>query len=152
MAANISFGKEFPEERIEAAARHAHADEFICRMPEGYQSVLLEAGQNLSGGQQQRLAIARAFVKGAPILVLDEATSSLDAVSEEYIKESISKLHGQVTQVLIAHRLSTIEHADKILYLEHGVKIAEGTKDELLQTCPAFRIMWDTLYRQAAVS
>ncbi len=152
VAANISFGKEFPEERIEAAARHAHADEFICRMPEGYQSVLLEAGQNLSGGQQQRLAIARAFVKGAPILVLDEATSSLDAVSEEYIKESISKLHGQVTQVLIAHRLSTIEHADKILYLEHGVKIAEGTKDELLQTCPAFRIMWDTLYRQAAVS
>lgn len=152
ITANISYGREFPQEIIEAAAKNAHADEFICRMPEGYQSLLLEAGQNLSGGQQQRLAIARAFVKNAPILVLDEATSSLDAVSEEFIKESIAKLHGKVTQILIAHRLSTIEHADKIIYLEHGVKIAEGSKQELLETCPQFRLMWETLYRQTTMS
>ena len=96
--------------------------------------MLAEAGQNLSGGQQQRLAIARALVKNAPILILDEATSSLDAISENKIKEAIANLHGEVTQIIIAHRLGTIEHADQIIYLERGEKIAEGTKEELLHS------------------
>ena len=109
--------------------------------------MLTDAGQNLSGGQQQRLAIARALIKNAPILVLDEATSSLDAVSENRIKSAIQDLHGEVTQILIAHRLGTIEHADKIIYLEKGEKIAEGSKTELLKNCEEFREMWEALYR-----
>lgn len=147
IAANISYGRNFSREKIETAAKRAHADEFISRMPEKYDSMLAEAGQNLSGGQQQRLAIARALVKEAPILVLDEATSSLDALSEVRIKNAIADLHGEVTQILIAHRLTTIEHADRILYLERGVKIAEGTKQELLETCEPFRLMWEAHYR-----
>ena len=146
IAANISYGCDFSREKIETAAKRAYADEFICRMPLRYDSLLAEAGQNLSGGQQQRLAIARALVKEAPILILDEATSSLDALSEVHIKNAIAHLHGQVTQILIAHRLSTIEHADRILFLERGVKIAEGSKRELLETCEPFRLMWEALY------
>lgn len=147
VAANIAFGKPFSKEKIESAAIRAHADEFISRMPKKYDSMLAEAGQNLSGGQQQRLAIARALVKEAPILILDEATSALDSISELRIKNAITSLHGEVTQILIAHRLSTIEHADKIIYLEKGKKIAEGSRDELLQTCEPFRQMWEALYR-----
>jgi ABC-type multidrug transport system fused ATPase/permease subunit len=112
--------------------------------------MLAETGKNLSGGQQQRLAIARALVKNAPILILDEATSALDALSENRIKAAIKDLHGQVTQIIIAHRLATIEHADRIIYLEKGEKIAEGTRDELLSTCTPFRQMWEALYRTNA--
>lgn len=151
IAANISYGRPFSREKIENAAKRAYADEFICRLPEQYDFMLAETGQNLSGGQQQRLAIARALAKEAPILILDEATSSLDALSELRIKNAISDLHGEVTQILIAHRLSTIEHADRILYLERGVKIAEGSKQELLETCEPFRRMWEALYHTEKV-
>jgi len=147
VAANIAYGKQFSREAIENAARRAHAEEFILRLPQTYDTMLAEGGQNLSGGQQQRLAIARALVKDAPILILDEATSALDAISELHIKTAIAHLHGEVTQILIAHRLSTIEHADKIIYLEKGSKIAEGSKEELLRTCEPFRFMWETMYR-----
>ncbi len=146
VGANIAFGRNFSRENIENAAKRAHAEEFIQRLPQKYDSMLAEAGQNLSGGQQQRLAIARALVKEAPVLILDEATSALDSISELHIKNAIANLHGEVTQILIAHRLSTIEHADKIIYLEHGVKIAEGTRNELLKTCDPFRRMWEALY------
>jgi ABC-type multidrug transport system fused ATPase/permease subunit len=146
VAANIAYGCDFTMEEIESAAKRAYADEFIERMPNGYDSMLAETGQNLSGGQQQRLAIARALVKNAPILILDEATSALDVISENRIKAAITQLHGNVTQILIAHRLATIEHADKIIYLQRGEKIAEGTKDELLQSCDGFRRMWEALY------
>lgn len=146
VGANIAFGRNFSREKIESAAKRAHAEEFIQRLPQKYDSMLAEAGQNLSGGQQQRLAIARALVKEAPILILDEATSALDSISELHIKSAITSLHGEVTQILIAHRLSTIEHADKIIYLDRGVKIAEGTRDELLATCDPFRRMWEALY------
>jgi ABC-type multidrug transport system fused ATPase/permease subunit len=146
VAANIAFGRNFSRQRIEHAAKRAHAEEFILRLPQQYDSMLAEAGQNLSGGQQQRLAIARALVKESPVLILDEATSALDSLSELHIKKAISSLHGEVTQILIAHRLSTIEHADKIIYLEYGVKIAEGNRDELLKTCDPFRRMWEALY------
>lgn len=147
IAANIAFGRNFSREEVENAAKRAHADEFIQNLPKKYDSMLAEAGQNLSGGQQQRLAIARALVKNAPILILDEATSALDAISENRIKEAIKELHGEVTQIIIAHRLATIEHADRIIYLEQGEKIAEGSRDELLETCPPFRLMWEVMYR-----
>lgn len=143
VANNIAFGRPFSKPQVEKAARSAHAEEFIVQLPKGYDTELVEAGKNLSGGQQQRLAIARALIKEAPILVMDEATSSLDSVSERRIMEAIASLRGQKTQVIIAHRLSTIENADRIIYIEKGVKIAEGTKDELLATCPPFRQMWN---------
>jgi ABC-type multidrug transport system fused ATPase/permease subunit len=117
-------------------------------LPKGYDTELSDGGKNLSGGQQQRVAIARALVKKAPILVMDEATSSLDPISENRIKQAIKELHGQVTQIIIAHRLSTIEDADKIIYLEKGEKMAEGTKEELLQSCTGFRLMWEMLHKQ----
>lgn len=144
---NIAFGRGFSEEEVRAAARNAHAEEFIVRLPGEYQFKLEESGKNLSGGQQQRLAIARALVKNAPILVMDEATSSLDAVSEGKIKDAITELHGKLTQIIIAHRFSTIEHADKIIYLERGRKVAEGTREELLKSCPNFRRMWEMMYQ-----
>lgn len=143
IAANIAFGRNFSEERIILAAQKAHAEEFIECLPHRYETMLSETGKNLSGGQQQRLAIARALAKNAPILILDEATSSLDSISERHIKEAIDNLHGSMTQIIIAHRLSTIEHADKIIFLEKGELIAEGTKEDLLRTCPQFRLMWE---------
>ena len=143
---NITVGKNISKEIVEIASRRAYAEEFICRLPDKYDTLLSESGQNLSGGQQQRLAIARALARNTPILILDEATSSLDALSEHHIKNAITSLQGEVTQILIAHRLSTIDHADKIYYIDRGVKIAEGTKTELLATCPAFRAMWEMMY------
>ncbi len=143
VAENIAFGSSFTREQIEEAAQKAYADEFIVDLPNGYDTLLAEMGKSLSGGQQQRLAIARALVKKAPILVMDEATSSLDALSENRIKLAIRKLQGEATQILIAHRLSTIEHVDRIIFLEKGRKIAEGTKEELLATCLPFRYLWE---------
>jgi ABC-type multidrug transport system fused ATPase/permease subunit len=94
------------------------------------------------------LAIARALVKNAAILVMDEATSALDTISELHIKKAIQQMRGRMTQVIIAHRLSTIEDADKIIYIEKGTKVAEGTKDELLLSCPGFRRMWEIMHSQ----
>jgi putative ABC transport system ATP-binding protein/ATP-binding cassette subfamily C protein len=147
VTANISVGRVYSKEAIALAAQRARADEFIERLPQKYDSILAEAGQDLSGGQQQRLAIARALVKNSPLLILDEATSALDAISENHIKTAVSSLHGEVTQILIAHRLSTIEYADKIIYLEQGVKLSEGTREELMVSCPPFKLMWDTMFR-----
>lgn len=152
VAENISFGRPYSKEQIYQAARQAHAEEFILRLPQKYDTELAESGKNLSVGQQQRLAIARALLKDAPILIMDEATSSLDAISEDHIKNAIAQLHGQRTQIIIAHRLSTIEHADKIIYLEHGKKVAEGTRDELIQSCTGFRTMWEMMHRDSKKS
>ena len=146
VAENITFGRSFSPEHVQEAAQQAHADEFIQKLPQGYQTEIMEAGKNLSGGQQQRLAIARALIKKAPILILDEATSSLDAMSEYHIKQALVQLRGTMTQIIIAHRLSTIEDADKIIYLEKGEKIAEGTKEELLASCPSFKQMWEMMH------
>jgi ABC-type multidrug transport system fused ATPase/permease subunit len=145
---NIAFGRPFSEEEILKAAHQAHADEFIQKLPEGYKTQLAEAGKSLSGGQQQRLAIARALIKKAPILIMDEATSSLDSVSEQSIKNVLKELRGTVTQIIIAHRLSTIEDADRIVYIENGEKRAEGTKEELLKSCLGFRQMWEVMHPQ----
>ena len=150
VAANISFGRSFSMEAIILAAQRAHADDFISRLPQGYNTPLAEAGKDLSGGQQQRLAIARALVKGAPLLIMDEATSSLDMVSEQRIKAALHNLDSEITQIIVAHRLSTIEDADTIVYLEDGVVIAQGTKDELLVSCSGFRTMWLAMHHQDA--
>ncbi|MBU6446653.1 MAG: ABC transporter ATP-binding protein/permease, partial [Verrucomicrobia bacterium] len=147
VAENIAFGRSFTSSDIEEAARKAYAHEFIVDLPNQYQTLLAEMGKSLSGGQQQRLAIARALVKKAPILILDEATSSLDSLSEQRIKSAIRNLQGEVTQILIAHRLSTIEHADKIIFFERGRKVDEGTLPQLLESCLPFRIMWETYHR-----
>ena len=118
---------------IEEAARHAHAHEFIMHKPLGYDTVIGERGVNLSGGQRQRLAIARAILKDAPILVLDEATSALDSESERAVQEALEELmHGRTT-ICIAHRLSTIQNADVIVVLERGQIIETGKHAELLE-------------------
>jgi len=148
---NIAYGQNLSMDKIKAAAKKAHADEFIEDLKDQYDTVLAELGKNLSGGQQQRLAIARALAKEAPILILDEATSSLDSISENKIKQAIESLHGEITQIIVAHRLSTIEHVDKIIFIEHGIKIAEGTKEELYKSCPSFRVMWDAHFRQRTI-
>jgi len=139
---NIKFGRPYTEEQVQGAAKLAHAEEFIVKLPEGYQTLLAEAGKTLSGGQQQRLALARALIKDSPVLVLDEATSSLDSASELHIKTILKELKGNVTQIIIAHRLSTIEDADRIIVIEGGQKVGDGTKEELLNSCPTFRRLW----------
>lgn len=150
VAENITFGREFPQHEIEEAAKKAFAHEFIVDLPKQYNTLLAEMGKTLSGGQQQRLAIARALVKKAPILIMDEATSSLDAISENKIKQAIHSLEREMTQILIAHRLSTIEHADRIIFLEKGRKIGDGTLAELLATCLPFKILWETYHNSEA--
>src|SRR5207237_10561656 len=127
---NIAFGRDFSKEEIESAAHKAFAHEFIAQLPLGYETVLAEMGKSLSGGQQQRLAIARALANKAPILLFVEATSSLDAISEGHIKCALQEWRVNVTQILIDHRLSTIEHADKIVFLDRGGKVAEGSLKE----------------------
>ena len=131
--ANIAYGvPDASEADIERAARAAHAHEFIETLPDGYRTTIGERGQRLSGGQRQRLAIARALLKNSPILILDEATSSLDAESERLVQEALANLMRDRTAFVIAHRLSTVRRADAIIVLEHG-RIAEtGRHEELL--------------------
>lgn len=149
---NLACGRQVSEEQIIRALQQAHAYDFVQELPDGIHTMLEESGKNLSGGQQQRLVIARALLKNAPILILDEATSALDAISENYIKDVIGRLKGHCTQIIIAHRLSTLEHVDRVIYLEQGRKIAEGTKEHLLQTCPSFLKMWtlNSVYQKSS--
>ena len=151
VAENIKFGRNFSKEEVEEAAKKAYADEFIIELPKQYDTLLAEMGKSLSGGQQQRLAIARALVKKAPILIMDEATSSLDALSENKIKQAIFALQGEVTQILIAHRLSTIEHADRIIFIDKGRKLGDGPLPQLLETCPPFKALWDAYYHSESM-
>jgi len=133
VANNIRYGKpKAKEEEIHDAARNALAEEFIQRMPQGYDTVIGERGVKLSGGQRQRLAIARALLKNAPILILDEATSHLDTESEILVQRALQILMSNRTVIVIAHRLSTIRRADKIVVVDRG-RIAEiGTHEELI--------------------
>lgn len=144
---NIATGKSATKEEVVAAAKAANAHEFIEKLPQGYQTVLSEMGKGLSGGEQQRIAIARALLRKSPILILDEATSSLDSISEQKIKKALMDLPHEMTQIIIAHRLSTIEHADQILYIENGEIIGKGKKEELLASCPPFQQMWDAYHK-----
>lgn len=145
--ANIAVGRSHTLEEVVVSAKKAEADEFISKLAQGYKTLLAEAGKDLSGGQQQRITIARALLKGAPVIIMDEATSSLDMISEYKIRQALKTLRGQVTEIVIAHRLSTIEDADLIIYIDNGTKIAEGTKDELLKSCPSFNAMWSLMNR-----
>ena len=133
IAANIAYGMpQASREAIEAAARAAHAHDFIMLQPSGYETAIGERGQRLSGGQRQRLAIARALLRDAPILVLDEATSSLDSESERLVQDALAVLMRGRTSFVIAHRLSTIQRADMIVVLERGRVVDVGRHEELL--------------------
>lgn len=132
---NIAYGslRGVGEEKVIAAAKAAHAWEFIQQLPDGLQSQIGDRGVRLSGGQRQRLAIARAILKDAPILLLDEATSALDTESELHVQAALDELMRNRTTIVIAHRLSTIENADRILVMEQGEIIESGTHEELLK-------------------
>jgi ATP-binding cassette subfamily B protein len=130
---NIRIGKQgASDEEIYAAAKMARCDEFIHELPDGYETVIGENGSTLSGGERQRISIARALLKGAPIVLLDEATASLDPENETLIQEAISELVKGRTVIVIAHRLRTVMGADKIAVLENGRLVEEGTGDELI--------------------
>lgn len=133
VANNIAFGRtDVSIDAIREAARIAHADEFIEQLPEGYNTLIGDRGLNLSGGQRQRLSIARAVLKNAPILILDEATSALDTESEKAVQQALDTLlHGH-TSIVIAHRLSTIQNADKIVVIDKGRIVEQGTHQQLL--------------------
>ena len=134
IADNLRYGKpEASDEELRGAARAAFAETFIEQLPDGYQTEIGERGVRLSGGQKQRLAIARAFLKDAPILILDEPTSSLDAESEELVKQALNRLLQDRTALIIAHRLSTIEHADVVIVLDDGRIIEQGRHQDLLK-------------------
>ena len=142
IADNIRYGKlDATDAEIEAAARAAHAHEFIARLPNGYDTSVAEAGGSLSGGERQRLSIARAILKDAPILILDEPTSSLDAISEEIVFTALRRLRAGRTTIVIAHRLSTVRDADRILVLDGGQIAAQGKHEDLLESSDLYRRM-----------
>jgi subfamily B ATP-binding cassette protein MsbA len=131
---NIAFGRpEATEQAVVAAAKIANAHEFIQELPQGYETVIGERGNRLSGGQAQRLSISRAVLGNPPILILDEATSSLDSASERLVQEALNNFMQNRTAIIIAHRLSTIRHADEILVIEEGKIVERGTHEELMQ-------------------
>lgn len=130
---NIRYGRiDASDEQVQAAADQAHVTEFANKLPHGLDTVLGDNGVTLSGGQRQRLAIARAIIKQAPILILDEATSALDTESERYVQQTMAELSGACTTIVIAHRLSTIEDADQILVMDQGVVVERGNHASLL--------------------
>jgi ATP-binding cassette, subfamily B, bacterial len=139
---NIAYTRDVPLEEVERAARLAQLHDFVAGLPEGYETVVGERGIKLSGGQRQRLSIARAIVKDAPILVLDEATSAVDTETERAIQQSLRTLTAGRTALIIAHRLSTIRHADRILVLRDGKVAEEGDHDTLLARGGTYADLW----------
>jgi ATP-binding cassette subfamily B protein/subfamily B ATP-binding cassette protein MsbA len=142
IAENIRYGRlDASDAEVEAAAKSANIHDFVSSLPQGYQTAIHEGGATLSGGERQRIGIARALLKAAPILILDEPTSALDAVSEGAIFDALRRLRPSRTMLVIAHRLSTVRDATRILVLDEGRVIAQGTHDDLLETCPLYRRM-----------
>jgi len=142
IADNLRYGRlDASDAEVEQAARAAHAHDFISRLPKGYGTPVAEAGAGLSGGERQRLSVARAILKNAPILILDEPTSSLDAISEEIVFEALRRLRAGRTTIVIAHRLSTVRDADAILVLDGGRIVAQGRHDDLLRSSQLYRRM-----------
>ena len=147
IADNIWYGQKSPVnmDRIRQVAIAAHVDEFVSQLPEGYNTLVGERGLKLSGGQRQRVAIAQAMLKAAPLLVLDEATSSLDSESERYVQDALWRLMAASTALVVAHRLSTIAHLDRIVVIEDGRVVEQGTHRELLLSGAAgtYRHLWE---------
>ena len=140
---NLRLAKpDMTEDEMKRACALACIDEDIEEMPNGYDTVIGEGGVNLSGGQRQRLAIARSILKDYRIILFDEATSALDNVTQAKIQRAIEQIGEDRTIVLIAHRLSTVIHADRILYMEDGKILAEGTHEELLKSCEPYRLLY----------
>jgi ATP-binding cassette, subfamily B, bacterial MsbA len=145
---NIAYGRsDLPLERVREAAAAAYADEFVMEMPRGYETVIGESGLRLSGGQRQRLAIARALLKNAPILILDEATSHLDSESEALVQKALYNLIQGRTTLVIAHRLSTVMKADRIVVVEAGRIAEEGSHHELLALGGSYKRLYDLQFR-----
>ncbi len=145
---NIAYGRrDLPLERIREAAAAAYADEFVMQMPQGYDTVIGESGLRLSGGQRQRLAIARALLKNAPILILDEATSQLDSRSEALVQKALYNLMQGRTTLVIAHRLSTVMKADRIVVLEGGRIVEQGDHRQLLARGGAYKRLYDLQFQ-----
>jgi len=141
---NIRYGRlTAADEEVLAAAKVAHCEEFIEKLDQGYDSMVGERGIKLSGGQRQRIAIARAVLKNAPILILDEATSSLDTVTEKLIQESLHTVMQNRTTMVIAHRLSTLADMDRILVFHKGKIIEDGTREVLLEARGQFAQLWE---------
>jgi ABC-type multidrug transport system fused ATPase/permease subunit len=147
IAENIAYGKfNATEYEIELAAKQANAHEFISKFPEGYKTIVGERGMKLSGGQRQRIAIARAILKNPAILILDEATSSLDSESEKLVQEALDNLMKNRTSFVIAHRLSTIKNANRILVLNNGTITESGTHNELMALNATYKKLVDMQY------
>ena len=147
---NLCYGRPaMPEEKVIAAAQAALAHDFITEMPDGYQTMIGDRGQRLSGGQRQRLAIARALLKDAPILILDEATSELDSESELLVQNALNNLMAGRTVFVIAHRLSTIRRATTIAVLDNGMIRERGTHEELLVRGGLYARLYDIQFRDA---
>lgn len=144
LAENIRYGLlTASDAEVHEAARLAHCEEFIARLPQGYETMVGERGVKLSGGERQRIAIARAILKNAPVLILDEATSSLDSESEHLIQDALHTLMEGKTVLVIAHRLSTIMHMDRIVVLEQGAIADEGTHEELISREGIYQKLWN---------
>ena len=144
MRENIAYGKpNATDKEIEHAAKQAYALEFIEKLPKGLDTVVGERGVKLSGGQRQRIAIARAILKDAPILILDEATSALDSESEVYIQKALAKLMKNRTSIVVAHRLSTIAKLDRIIVLDDGKIVEDGTHTDLLKHSGTYAKLWN---------
>jgi ATP-binding cassette subfamily B protein len=140
---NIRYGRlEASDQEVETAARKAHAHDFIAQMAQGYDALVGERGVKLSGGQRQRIAIARVILKGAPVLILDEATSSLDSITEQAIQETLQDVMRKKTVIVVAHRLSTIAHLDRILVFEHGRIVEQGSHAQLLEKEGMYARLW----------
>jgi ATP-binding cassette, subfamily B, bacterial len=140
VADNIAYGRPgATQQEVEAAARAANAHDFISRLEHGYDTVIGERGGTLSGGERQRIAIARALLKDAPILILDEPTSALDAETERLVLEALERLMGGRTTLVIAHRLSTIRNADRIVVLAQGRIVEQGSHAQLVELNGAYR-------------
>jgi ATP-binding cassette subfamily B protein len=142
---NIRYGRvDATDKEVITASKKAYAHEFISKLPLGYESLVGERGVKLSGGQRQRIAIARAILKNAPILILDEATSQLDSVTEGLIQESLWGLMQSKTTIVIAHRLSTLLHMDRILVFDQGKIVEDGSHTQLLAKSGSYKTLWDT--------
>jgi ABC-type multidrug transport system fused ATPase/permease subunit len=144
IADNIAYAadREVDRSQVIEAAKQAHADEFITQVPEGYEALVGERGVKLSAGQRQRIAIARAFLDDKPILILDEATSALDSESELLVQQALEALWENKTVLAIAHRLSTLRHMDRIIVMDKGRIIEEGTHQELLDKKGTYAKLW----------